>query len=125
MKSITDFFVNIKQLKNKIADVLTQSKAYTDTAEQNAKDYTDSAVSAITDNIKNLTIVKTTNISDIDASNINISDTPRIMFYYTGATSQFYISFDYYWIRLQIRSNSRYIEARTIYGATVGTWSRI
>lgn len=125
MKSITDFFVNIKQLKNKIADVLTQSKAYTDTAEQNAKDYTDTSVSAITDNIKNLTIVKTNNLSDIDAYNINIGDVPRIMFFYNGSVSQTYISFDYYWIRLQIRSNSRYTEARTIYGGTVGTWTRI
>lgn len=90
-----------------------------------ANTYTDNAVSPITNNIQNLTIVKTDNLSDIDASNINISDVPRIMFFYSGGVSQFYISFDYYWIRLQIRSNSRYTEARTIYGATVGTWTRI
>lgn len=107
----------------RIKEAKSSAKDYTDIAEQNAKDYTDTSVSAITDNIKNLTIVKTSNISDIDASSININDEPRIMFFYNS--SQVYISFDYYWIRLQIRSNSRYTEARTIYGATVGTWTRI
>lgn len=108
-----------------IVNGIKNAKAYTDTAEQNAKDYTDTSVSAITDNIKNLTIVKTGNLSDIDAYNINIGDVPRIMFFYNSSVSQTYISFDYYWIRLQIRSNSRYTEARTIYGGTVGTWTRI
>lgn len=107
-----------------IVNGIKNAKAYTDTAEQNAKDYTDTSVSAITDNIKNLAIVKTQNIADINAG-YNVNDAPRIMWFYTGGTAQFYISFDFYWIRLQFRSNATYMEARVIYGNSTGSWTRI
>ena len=81
-------------------------------------------VETISGNVKNLTVVKTQDLADIDAG-ANINDVPRIMFFYTGGTSQFYISFDYYWIRLQFRSNSAYMDARVIYGNTTGSWTRI
>lgn len=105
-----------------LRNMITKAKAYTDTAEQNTKDYTDTAVNAITTNIQNLTIKKASSVNEFN-STANIQDTPQIMWWYDY--SQIYVSFDYYWIRMQFKTNNSGMQRRVIYGNTTGSWTNL